>query len=275
MTQQRRGGDRKASAPAGYYTAAEAMRRLNIPKATFYYYRSQGKIHEVVPPLKSNGYYLKKEIDELAEATTLLLLQHMTEEQLAPTEFRVATPEDAEGIRAVILSLGWPATPAEKRRAWFKVNPMLDHVVVQDGVIMGYINTLPLKPAAMEGMLSGHKRGATVLPSDIYSFEPGKEYDLFCGLAERKDAKERGRYGMRLVLGFRRVLEEWARQGIIIHRLLAHSAEEDGQKLCAILGLEPLPAKPGDLYPRYGIDLFTSQHPFARQYREVLHGPPS
>lgn len=240
-------------APAGYYTASEAARRLGLPIATFHYYVKQGKIPKYVPPLKTEGFYAKPFIDKLALAV-----------------FRVATPDDAEGIVDVLKSLGWPTVTAQVRRARLEKNPAIDHVVVDEGRIQGYVNGLPLTPDALEGMMSGRLRSWDLKLDDIQTFEPGHEYDLFVGLAERPTARERGYYGLRLVFGFRRVLEEWAARGIIIHRLVGHSDEQVGQDLARILGFTRIDGKTGDLFPRYELDLFASDSHVARRYREII-----
>ncbi len=61
----RRGGATK-KAPPGYYTAAEAREKLRLKPSTFSLYVSRGKIQRYVPPLRSEGYYRKEEIDRLA-----------------------------------------------------------------------------------------------------------------------------------------------------------------------------------------------------------------
>jgi hypothetical protein len=240
-------------APTGYYTASEAAHKLGLPIATFHYYVKQGKIPKYVPPLKTEGFYTKAFIDKLAA-----------------TSFRVSTPEDAEGIVDVLKSLGWPTTTAQVRRARLEKNPAIDHVVVDEGRIQGYVNGMPLTPDALEGMMSGRLRSWDLNLDDILVFEPGHEYDLFVGLAERPTARERGYYGLRLVFGFRRVLEEWAARGIIIHRLVGHSDEQVGQDLARILGFIRIDGKPGDLFPRYELDLFTTNHRFLRGYRAII-----
>ncbi len=240
-------------APAGYYTASEAARRLGLPIATFHYYVKQGKIPRYVPAMRTEGFYEKSFIDKLTG-----------------TEFRTATPEDAAGIVDVLKSLGWPTTSVEQRRARLEKNPEIDHIAIDEGRIQGYVNGLPLGPDAMEGMMSGRLRSWDLDLADVLTFEPGHEYDLFVGLAERQSARAAGYYGLRLVLGFRHVLEDWARRGIIIHRLLGHSDEEAGQEVARILGFSLIEGKPGDLFPRYELDLLATNHHFTKAYRAIL-----
>jgi hypothetical protein len=69
----KRGGAVK-KAPQGFYTAQEAAKKLGIKTSTFRYYVRQGKIKRYVPPLRTEGYYDKKEIDRLANETALFHL---------------------------------------------------------------------------------------------------------------------------------------------------------------------------------------------------------
>ena len=85
------------------------------------------------------------------------------------------------------------------------------------------------------------------------------------GISER-----RSRYAFRLIAGFFSLVTDLAEQQIIIHRLYAVSAEKPGQRTAQLLGFEPLPAEPGDLFPRFALDLETSESHFARAYRELL-----
>jgi len=269
MSQQvkQRGGDVK-KAPAGYYTAREAQEKLGLNRNTFQYYVRQGKIKKVVPPLRSEGFYSKKEIDRLA--TEIALFLHTSEKEASSAEVRAAIPADAPGIVKVLTVMGWPAATAEQRISWYEVNPFIDYVVIFQGEIMGYIHAAPFKGTAMRDMMSGKKRAWNVTPDDILPYRAGKTYDLYVGIATRQDIPNNTRFGFRLLAGFMDFLIELAEQGITIHRLYAVSAEEDGQKLCRNLGFVDQEAQPGDLFPRFVLDLETSDSLFAKQYRKAI-----
>lgn len=270
MQEKRTRGSGRKRAPEGFYTAQQAQKRLGLAKTSFYYYVNNGKIKPVVPPLRKEGYYSKEEIDQLADEMTLLFLQHAKEQQLPPTEFRIATEEDAQGIVDVLTSLGWSASPVSLRRSWYRVNPLIDYVVLQNNLVMGYLNIVPYVPEALENLMSGKWGGRDIRPQHILSFTPG-EHDVFIGIVTR-DVPYRERYGRRLLSGIRQVMEAWARQGIIIHRMHAVSAEPDGIALCEALGFNLQPRKEGDRpnFNRFVLDLTTSAHPFAQRYREAI-----
>lgn len=264
---KRRGGDVKKQAPAGFYTPKEAMARLGLNRNTFYYYVRAGKIEKYVPPLRSEGYYSKKEIDQMA--TEIALYFHTHVEEQTGTETRVARAEDAQGIYDVLDSFGWRTASVEQRLAWYKVNPFIDYVVLHDGGVVGYITAVPYTPAALNDMMAGRKRAWDITPSDILPYQQGKSYDLYTGIAVRQDINFATRYASRLISGFLSFLEELAAQGITIRRLYAVSAEPPGQKLSRAIGFVDMAPEPGDLFPRFMIDLETSDSHFARRYRAI------
>src|SRR5579859_1560966 len=123
INKKSRGGNHKA-APEGYYTSKEAREKLGLSTSTFIYYVKIGKIKKHVPPLRTEGFYSKKEIDRLAIETALFF---HTLEDTNKTVTRIARPEDAQGIYDVLKKgLDWPATPVELRLSWYKVNPLIE-----------------------------------------------------------------------------------------------------------------------------------------------------
>jgi len=263
------GGPKKA--PPGYYRAKEAQERLGMTPSAFSYYVRQGRIKKHVPPMRVEGFYEKKEIDLLANEMALFLHTHAPEE-VTSTEVRPALPVDTEGIVHVLAVMGWQTTTPEQRESWYAVNPFIDFVALLHGEVMGYIHAVPYTEQALEDIMSGVRRSWHMTPQDILAYEPGRSYDLYVGIATRQDIPQHTqRFGFRLLSGFISFLEELATQGITIRRMYAVSAEEDGQKLCKDLGFIEQPAQPGDLFPRFMLDLETSNAHFARVYRTALH----
>lgn len=271
-THPRRGGDVR-KAPEGFYTAKQAWTRLQMSKQTFYERIKDGLIQRVVLPGWHDGFYSIEEINLLA---TLREQGIVTHSRMRRTTFRQATAKDAVGVADVLTSLGWEGAPADLLIKWYGVNPEIHHIVVQGAFIMGYISAIPFTDEVMEKRLRGQIESAEVKARDILPFEDNHEYNLFVGIAERRKPKvnpERyAKYGLRLVLGFRRFLmEDLYKRGIRIKLLLAHSAEEDGQKLASALGFVPQPYNPQkpDRYPIYILDMEHSDALWVQKYREL------
>jgi hypothetical protein len=259
---------RKEAHRSDLYTLAEAARISRIPKSTLIAMAERGQVEKIVPPGRKYGYYSKKQIDELAVANRLYLLQDVT----SPSEFTQATPDDIPGIYEVVAALwgGAKTTPADLRRQWYEKNPHIDYVVKQNGIVTGYFSMLPLAPGVLNLMLSGKKRGWQITPEDIESFQPGREYDVFAGIAVRNDIPYQERYGRRLLAGMFRTFVNLSQQDIRIRRIYAVSDQEDGMKLCNDMGFERMPAEEGDLFNRYCLDLETSESPFAKRFRSLI-----
>src|SRR6266516_296036 len=268
---KRKRGSGVKQAPPGYYMPREARNKLGMNESTFNYYVRQGKIPKFVPPFRSEGFYDKKVIDRMA--TELALVMH-TREEKQTTETRIAQPADAPGVVEVLTSVGWKTASAAQRASWYKVNRWIDYIAIVDDHVAGYIHAVPYKPATLEAIMSGAKRSWHIQPSDILPYEAGKQFDLYIGIATRKDIQHHTqRVGFRLISGFFTFLEELAEQGVIVRRLYAISDQEDGMRLSRDLGFVQLPAQEGDLFPRFMLDMETSASRFAQLYREAIQPP--
>lgn len=258
----------RSKAPGGLYTASEAIKRLNMPPATFHHYVRSGKIKKIVPPGRSEGYYEKAYIDKMAKASQMFALQYAEDS----STFSAASEEDIQGIYDVNVSL-WGAlnaTSIEVRRSWYKSNPKIDYVVKKEGIVAGYISIMPLKPEVISQLMAGKIRGWDIKAEDVLPFTPGTPLECYTGVAVRSGVYKSEMYGVRLLLGIIDVLEEMGREGIIIKRLYAVSDTPDGVSLSRRLGFdEKLPAE-GSTFKQYVLDIETSNSHFAEEYKQVL-----
>lgn len=260
----------KQPPPAGYYTAKEAIQRLGLSRNTFYYYVKQKKIKRYMPPPpRSEGYYSKKEIDDLAVEIALFLA---TREEAGTETGIAAGREDAEAIVDMLHSFGWQCATVEQYLAWWQVNPLTHFVVKDQGRVVGEIGCTPYTIEAREGRMSGRLRSWDVKPGDIRPFHKGSN-DVYIGIEVRQDTPDSKRYAFRVISGFLSFLADLAAQGIIIRCIYGVSAEPPGQQLARHLGFVEQPHEPGDLYEnwqRYLLDLEISESRFAQLYREAL-----
>jgi len=265
---KRRGGNMK-SAPPGYYTAREAQERLGLNSNTFQYYVRTGRIKKVIPPLRSEGYYPKEEIDRLALETALFF--HTASAPDPQVVARVARAEDAPGIVEVLTSMDWPAATAEQRLSWYGVNPYIDHVIISHGKVAGYLTAVPYTPDALEDIMSGKRRAWHMTPDDVLPYIPGHAYTLYVGIAVRQEFHNPKMLSARLIASFFQFLGKLAlEQGILIRRMEGVSNEKEGIELGDSLGFKRDPARPGDYGNRFSIDMETSDSHFARLYRDAV-----
>ncbi len=193
------------------------------------------------------------------------------EESLITT--RAAKPEDAQGIHDVLSKgFGWNTADVELRLAWYKVNPMIDYVVLFENTIAGYITAVPYTPEILNDMMAGRKRAWHIKPDDILPYILGHSYSLYVGAAVRRDMPDPKILARRLLSGFINFIQELAESGIIIEKLYAVSDQEDGRRLCRKLGFVQQETQPGDLFKdaRFVLDLETSNSRFAKLYRKAV-----
>jgi len=257
-----------ARVPEGFYTANQAIKKLGIPRSSFFNMVEKGKITKVVPPGRTEGYYPRKEIDDIVRAQQLFTIQYATQ----PATFEKATPDDAQGIYDVGVSLwGTTGTPTvEKRLEWYKSNPDIDYVVKQNGVVAGYISLMPLKHETIEQLLSGEKRGWEVTADELLPFIPGVPLECFVmALGVRAGLQKPEKYGMRLFTGAIHVLGEMGKQGIIFSKFYATSNSPDGIKASLDLGFKELDSIPGSTRKRFVLDIATSNSLLLEEYHQA------
>jgi hypothetical protein len=64
---------RSGRTPEGYYSAAQAMRKLNISSSKLYHFVETGKIRRIVQPDMREGYYLQEDVDTMAREREMFL----------------------------------------------------------------------------------------------------------------------------------------------------------------------------------------------------------
>lgn len=247
-------------APLGLYTAKEAIQRLNMPQATFHHYVKTGKIKKVLPPGRSEGYYEKSYIDNMAEANELFILQYATD----PTTFSLASSTDIEGIYQVMVSFwGSLYVPTiETRKSWYQVNSEIDYVVKKNGIVIGYITLLPLKPETVKLLMNGDIGTKEIRPTDILPFTPDIPLECWVGIAVKPGVYMPEKYATRLLAGIRRVMTELMQKGIIFKRLWAKSETPDGIRLCKDLGFEEIEPEVQRIPKKFVLNMETSNLPF-------------
>lgn len=261
---------KQSTAPKGFYTATEAIKKLGMPKSSFYDLVEKGTIKKIVQPGRSEGYYLKAAIDDLAKARELFTLQYATDS----ATFEKATEQDIQGIYDLTLSL-WGAlgsAPYEVRLARYKKNPDIYYVLKYLDIVVGFVVMMPLsKRAVAETMKTGKSGREIITQDDILSFAPGKviEY-LFLEIAVRDGVPKPKQYAMHLISGAARVLEDYAKQGILIKKLFATSNKTDGVGLARKLGFKEIPLPPNGEKLAFELDTNTSNSPLLREYQKIM-----
>ena len=255
-------------APTGLYTASEAIKKLNMPQATFHHYVKTGKIKKVVPPGRTEGFYERAYIDSMVEANQLFALQYASD----PITFGVATTSDIDGIYQVMVSFwGSLYVPSvETRLSWYQVNPEIDYVVKKNDIVTGYTTILPLKQETMKLLMDGEIGTKDIKPSDILPFVSGMPLECWVAIAVKPGVYSPEKYGTRLIAGTIRTLKGLAQREVTIKRLWAKSETPDGIKLCRDLGFEEIDVASNKLPRKFVLDVDTSNVPFLQEYKKAF-----
>jgi len=260
---------KSAKAPQGFYSATEAIKKLGIPRSTFYDLVEKGTIKKVVQPGRSDGYYLKVAIDDLAKARHLFTVQYATNS----STFQKATEEDVQGIYDLCVSLwGTRGTyPYELRLARYQKNPHIYYVLKYQDFIVGYSTVMPITRRAVDEILEGKKKAwEAITLDDIVPFMQGVPIEyVFLEIGVRDEVPTPKQFGMRLLSGTIRALEDFAKEGVIIKRLFAVSSVSDGIKLCREFGFTEIPLTTEGSRLAFELDIETSTSLYLRDYRQI------
>lgn len=266
--------------PAGFLSAASAIKRLGTSSSTFYSWVDQQKISRVIPPGYTEGYYPEAQINEIKRARDAFDLLALTDSLI----FSQAQEEDIVGITHLAEELfGKGKTADQKTRlAQYRANPLIFHILKQNEIIVGYIGLFPLRHEAIEAIMSGisedHFRTGILSPDNIEPYAVGQGYELFLVIGakqltnEKKQIVIRSRvYGARLISGAIGVIENLARKNIMVSKVYATSRTHDGLKLCHDMGFTKIePEGEEDDLSQFELDVLSSANPLFSKYQRIL-----
>lgn len=273
---------KNANAPSGMYTAAEATKRLGLPKTTFHNYVRDGKIRKVVPPGQKEGFYPRVEIEKLAQARELFILLNSTEH----STFQKAQSEmDIKGIYELCIAIyGIGGTPSyeERLKIWHK-NPYVYYILKQENIVVGYISLIWFKEEALNHLMgpttkhsittsAGTGVYAVTGVENIQTFTPGQPIDsLFISIGVRPGISntEQRINALKLIRDTATILEEFAEQDMPVRKLYGTSERSDGIQLARKLGMREIKYE-GDNIIRFELDLETSDSPLLTEYRRII-----
>jgi hypothetical protein len=260
-----------SSAPKNFYTAAQAAKRLGMPRNTFFTHVRNGKIKKVVFPGQTEGFYPRKDIDRMAREKELFILEYAAE----PSIFAGATEEDIKGIYDLCVNLFGVTgtTDYETMLSWQQKNPYTYYVVKQEDIVTGYIGFLYLNKETTESIMSASTPGRPRPPAtEVLPFIPNTPIEgLWIGLGVRPGlSTKQARYHARhLLTGAMETLEDLARQGMSVKKLYATSQTSDGIELSRKLGFREI-AYPNEPLIRFELDLETSKNPLLEEYQKII-----
>lgn len=267
--------------PKDYYTSTEVKKILNISGGMISDYVDKGKIKHVVPPGRKHGFYLKRDVDKLAnELNTFFNLEEETE----TTTFTAATIEDLYACIALNRKLFTTKsnendeTIYKRWAAWIKKNPETVYVLKRDIEVIGIATMLPFKPKSqkfdeiLRGDTSILLGDVNISTKDIEVYKAGNHIQLYIaeiGIEPDLGKDLRRVFGAKLITKLIGVVEDLGKRGVIIEDIVAVGATRSGIRLLQHFGFTEV------IFTRPDTRLFTlnmkeSGAPVTKTYRETL-----
>jgi excisionase family DNA binding protein len=237
-----------------YYTAGEAIRKLKIPKSTFYDLIKKGEIPEGVKvPLRKQALYRRSDIDKLVEERA----RYLEEIRQEPERLTFMPPnrEDLEQLKAIDLMVFHEETliSPEKQLERFKYNPEAI-LVLKDrktNTVLGGITMSPIKQEVLEKLINLEIDETQIQPEDYRPYTTDHPQDCYLvGIIARPGTGEKF-YAGRLMKAALDYLIRLLDRGIIVRRIYTVATTRDGDKLAQNLHLTPLPGETKTKYEEF------------------------
>lgn len=262
----------RKKAPAGMYTAKEAIAKLGIPTSSFYNLVRDDEIKKIMLPGRKEAVYSKLEVDRFARAIHSYIDQYNNE----TVHFGLALTEDIPAIRDLCASTmgGYENTfPKEILEAWIRKNPEVIHILRRGQEIVGYVSMLPLPIDTIYSVLEGKIRPRAIPIDNIQDFVPGKVLTLYVAEAiVNQSLPDKLRVGAKLISETAEFLISLAQQKITVTEMYAIASSQYSIKICKGLGSQELDI-PGTSKPNrvlFRLDIGKSKSLLVTDYRQVL-----
>ncbi|MBA3823211.1 MAG: hypothetical protein H0X24_04790 [Ktedonobacterales bacterium] len=230
-----------------YYTAAEAIKRLEIPRSTFYYLVEQGQIPKIMLPLRKQAVYPKNRIDILAT--------DRGERATAPTEERMAfvipTYEDLEQLIQIEKSV-WGEMGIISPHdilARNPYNPESIHMLKDTGTdrVVSSITMSPLADGFIDKLIHFQLDESDIKPEDYRPFSIDKPLDCYVVSIIACHDLYTAQYAAALLRRTAKYLMVLAERGVTIRHIYTVANTDDGERLSRKLGFKEIATGKGPL----------------------------
>jgi hypothetical protein len=267
--------------PKDYYTSTQVKKILNISGAMVANYVEKGRIKHVVPPGRTHGFYLKKDVDKLATEINAFF---NLEEEADNANFLPATAKDIPACIDLNKEL-FPEIEAydnialtEKWRAWIRKNPDVVYMLEKEGGVVGIFTLLPFKPNSerLKEILSADISillgDVNISAEDIEEYKKGDHVQLYfaeIGIKPSLDKFLRRKYGAKLISKSIDMIVNLGSKGILIDNIVAVGASKSGVRLLQHFGFSEVVFHRPDTR-MFELDMMESGAPVAVNYRKAL-----
>lgn len=229
-----------------YYTAGEAIKKLKIPKSTFYDLIKKGEIPKgVIVPLRRQALYRKADIDRLVDERA----KYLDELKQEPERLTLIPPnrDDLEQLREIDLMVFHEETliPPEEQMKRFQYNPeaMLVLKDTKTNTVLGDITMSPLRQEILEKLINLEIDETQIKPEDYQAYTTDHPQDCYLvTIIARPGIGERF-YAGRLMKATLDYLIRLLDKGITIRRIYTVATTKEGDRLARSLHLTALPGE--------------------------------
>ncbi len=220
-----------------YYTAEEAMKKLDLPKSTFHYLVRKGEINKIVLPLRKQAVYSRQEIDSLAREKE----QMLADMNSTPERFTFVVPNHNDLLQLLELEKACfheetiiPASTIEQR---LHFNPENIHVLkdTKANQVVGSITMSPIKQEILEKLINLEIDETQVKVDEYLPFIQNEPLDCYVVSIIAKPCIGEEYYASRLLLATVNYLIELLDKGVYIRRLYTVATTEAGEQLAKSL----------------------------------------
>jgi len=216
-----------------YYTAGEAIKKLGIPRSTFYDLVKATKISKVNVPSRKRAFYPRQRIDELAEQRARIL----GEVAQTPERFVFVLPQrdDLEQLVAIERMFFHESIidPPEKQQQQLTYNPEAIHVLKDSktNTVVGGVSISPIKPEVLEKLISLEIDEAQIKPEDYLPYTTDPPLDCYIIDFVVRPGLMATYYGSKLLQATLDYFIELLNRGVVIRRIYAAAITKFGERL--------------------------------------------
>lgn len=225
-----------------YYKASEAIKKLGIPRSTFFVLVQTGAIPKIVLPLRKQAVYSKEEIDKLA-AEQAKLLEDL-EQEPERLDFMRATKKELEQIveidQMIFSEETWMTVEELQERQPY--NPEITHVLkdTKTDTVLGYISMSPMKQETLERLVKLEIDETSIKPSDYLPYIPNISQDCYIISMAARPSLGSEFYAGKMLYACKDYLLELLERGVIIQHLYTVATTKNGEKIAQHLDFTPL-----------------------------------
>jgi len=216
-----------------YYTADEAIKKLDIPRSTFYDLVKANEIPRVTLPSRKQVFYSKQRVDELADQRARIL----ADETLTPGRFVFVLPQRDELEQLVDIERMFfheaIIVPPEEQQKQLTYNPEAIHVLkdTKTNTVVGGSSISRIKPDVLEKLIRLEIDETQVKPEDFLPYTIDTPLDCYIIDFVVRPGLIAPYYGRKLLQATLDYFIELLYRGVVFRRLYTVAITKNGDRL--------------------------------------------